>query len=166
MILNQFVTRVGVAVILACAAIPACAQTGKALRPADDLTATARLARQQHAPVMIVFTQADCSYCITAKRDYLLPMENSAEWRVKIIIREVDIDSSASMRDFQGQAVSRSEFSRRYRVTRVPTVIVLDYQGKPAASPIVGLSSGDFYGYYLQQAVESGRSALRKPRPG
>lgn len=92
-------------------------------------------------------------------------MQNSAEWRDKVIMLEVDVDSSARLRDFEGKTVSHSEFSKRYSVKRVPTVIVMDDQGKPAASPIVGLISADFYDLYLQQAVEGGlirqRSAHR-----
>jgi thioredoxin-related protein len=115
---------------------------------------------------MIVFTKAGCPYCYTAKRDYLVPMQNSAEWRDKVIIREVDVDSSATMRDFEGRSVSHGEFSKRYQVTRVPTVIVMNDQGKPAASPLVGLSSDDFYALYLQQAVEAGLIPLRNTRRG
>lgn len=157
----QLAARVWIAAILTCAAATACAQTGKALRYADDLTAIARQARLQRAPIMVVFTGANCRYCHEAKRDYLVPMQNSAEWRDKVIIREVDIDSSASLRDFEGQTLSHSEFSKRYQVKRVPTVIVMDDQGQPAASPIVGLIAADFYALYLQQAVEEGLIRLR-----
>lgn len=128
---------------------------------ADDLAASARQALQQHKPIMIVFTQTGCRYCAIAKRDYLLPMHNSAEWRDKVIIREVDVDSSARLRDFEGQPISQKAFSKRYQIKKVPTVIVMDDQGKPAASAIVGLSAADFYGLYLQQAVEEGQIRMR-----
>lgn len=88
-------------------------------------------------------------------------MQNSAELRDKVIIREVDVDSGASLRDFEGQTTSQSEFSKRYQVKRVPTVIVMDDRGKPAASPIVGLGSADFYALYLQQAIEEGLIRMR-----
>lgn len=161
MIINQLSARICIAVILTCAAAPAAAQINTALRAADDLTATAAQARQQRVPIMIVFTQASCRFCHTAKRVHLVPMKHSAEWRDKVIMLEVDVDSGASLRDFEGKTVSHSEFSKRYNVKRVPTVIVMDDQGKPAASPIVGLISADFYDLYLQQAVEGGLIRLR-----
>jgi len=161
MIFKKFSARVWIAAILTCSAATSGAQIITELRFADDLTATARQARQQRTPIMIVFTQAGCRYCHAAKRDYLVPMQNSAELRGKVIIREVDVDSSASLRDFEGQTTSQSEFSKRYQVKRVPTVIVMDDQGKPAASPIVGLSSADFYALYLQQAIEEGLIRVR-----
>lgn len=153
--IKLFATRVWIAAILTCAAASAGAQAGSGLRLADDLTATARQARQQRVPIMIVFTEAGCRYCITAKRDYLVPMRDSAEWRDKVIMLEVDVDSSVRLRDFEGKSVSHSDFAKRHRVKRVPTVIVADDKGKPVAPPIVGLMT-DFFALYLQHAVAEG----------
>ncbi len=161
MIFEKLAARVWIAAILTCAAATAGAQASKALHFADDLTATASQARQQRAPIMLVFTQAGCRYCLAAKRDYLVPMQNSVEWRDKVIMREVDIDSSASLRNFEDQLVSHSDFAKRHQATRVPMVIVVDDQGKPVAPPIVGLMT-DFFALYLQQAVEAGLIRLRQ----
>lgn len=76
-------------------------------------------------------------------------------------MREVDIDSSASLRDFEGRPVSHSAFAKRHQVTRVPMVIVVDAQGKPVAPSIDGLMT-DFFALYLQQAVEAGLLRLRQ----
>lgn len=160
MIFQQFAARFWIVAILACAASAAGAQVSPGLRPADDLTAVARQAREQRVPIMIVFTQAHCRFCHAAKRDYLVPMQNSAEWGDKVIVREVDIDSSAALRDFEGKAVSHSDFAKRHRVKRVPTVIVVDGQGKPLAPPVVGLMP-DFYASYLQHAVAEGLNGMR-----
>ncbi|MBX9812573.1 MAG: thioredoxin family protein [Burkholderiales bacterium] len=164
MIFKEFVGRAWIAAILACAAAAAGAQTGNELRFAGDLAVVAKEARARRMPIMIAFTQADCKYCHAAKRDYLIPMQNSADLRDKVIIREVDVDSSATLRDFEGRTITQSEFSKRYQVKRVPTVIVVDDIGKPLASPIVGLMAADFYSLYLQQAIEEGLYSLRSAR--
>lgn len=164
MIFKEFVGRAWIAAILACAAAAAGAQAGNGLRLADDLAAIAAEARERRIPIMIAFTQADCRYCHTAKRDYLIPIQNNAGLRDKVIIREVDVDSSAMLRDFEGRMATQSEFSKRYQVKRVPTVIVMDDTGKPLASPVVGLMAADFYGLYLQQAIEEGLYGLRSRR--
>jgi len=163
MIFKEFVRSVGIVAILACAATTAGAQTRSELRFADDLAATAREARERRIPIMIAFTQASCPYCLTAKREYLIPMQNSIGLRDKVIIREIDIDSGAELRDFEGQALTQDEFSKRYQVKRVPTVIVMDDKGKPLASPIVGLMAADFYGLYLEKAIEEGLYRMRRP---
>jgi len=160
MIFEKLAARVWIAAILTCAVATAGAQAGTALRMADDLTATASQARQQRTPIMMVFTQAGCRYCHTAKRDYLVPMQNDPEWRDKVIMVEIDIDSSARLRDFEGKTVSHSEFAKRHRVNRVPTVIVVDDQGIPVTSSVVGLMA-DFYALYLQHAVADGLLRVR-----
>lgn len=167
MILKKFsgLARLVAAVaILACTAPPASAKPGGELRFADDLAALAGAARAQRAPLLIVFTQASCIHCEIAKRDYLVPMNQSAEFLGKVIIREIDVDSRARVRDFNGREISQKEFSLRYRVNKVPTVIVMDDAGAPAAPPVVGLLSDDFYRLYLQQAIEEGQRKMRVAR--
>jgi thioredoxin-related protein len=161
---KKFTRLVLTAAILACTAAPASAGPGDELRLAGDLAELAGAARAQGAPVMIVFTQASCIHCKIAKRDYLVPMSRSVEFNGKVIIREVDVDSRAKLRDFSGKPVSQKDFSLRYRVRSVPTVVVMDDGGRPVASPIVGLLADDFYQLYLQQAVDEGRSKMRAAR--
>ena len=63
--------------------------------------------------------------------------------------------------------MSSKEFSRRYHVERVPTVVVVDDRGNLVAPPIVGLVSEDFYSVYLDHAIEAGRLRMRSaPRQG
>lgn len=164
MIFKEFAGLVVTAAILACTAAPAAAKPGNELRVADDLVTLASEAREQRAPVMIVFTQAGCIHCEIAIRDYLGPMNRSAELRDKVIIREIDVDSRTKLRDFSGKTVSQKEFSLRYRVRSVPTVIVMDDVGKPVAPPIVGLLADDFYRLYLQQAIDEGRIKMQTAR--
>lgn len=159
-----FVEHFRIAAILACAAATAAAHATDELRIADDLTVVAWQAREHRIPIMIAFTQAGCNYCYAAKRDYLVPMDRSAELRDKVIILEVDIDSKSRLRDFGGQAITLREFSQRYEVKRVPTVIVMDDGGRPVASPIIGLMAEDFYRLYLQQAIDEGLIRMRGTR--
>lgn len=114
---------------------------------------------------MLAFTQASCDFCTIAKRDYLVPMHNDRTLRERVLILEVDIDDTAMLRDFEGRPLSRRDLSRRYQVTRVPTVIVVNHRGTALAAPVVGLLAADFYRLYLEQAVEEGLYKLRNPAP-
>ena len=149
--------------ILACACV-ATAVHADPLPLASDLEAAARTAREQRAPVLIAFTLKNCPYCAIARRDHLEPLRASDKWRNKAILLELQIDGTQALRDFSGNATTARDFARRYAVRRVPTVIVFDDQGKPAATPLVGLSSGDFYTLYLEQALESGLIQMRYPQ--
>lgn len=55
-------------------------------------------------------------------------------------------------------------FAQRFNVRHVPTVIVFDAQGEPAAEPVVGLAIADFYGAYLERAIEQGLAKVRESR--
>ena len=146
--------------ILACAFV-APAVPAEPLPLVSDLEAAAHTAREKRVPVLIAFTLITCPYCAIARRDHLEPMRVSEKWRDKAIMLELQLDGAQYLRDFNGHATTAREFARRFAVRSVPTVIVFDDNGTPAATPLVGLSSGDFYSLYLEQAVESGLIRMR-----
>ncbi len=78
-----------------------------------------------------------------------------------MLIREIEVDRSLPMRNFSGEATTHRAFARSLGVRRVPTLIVFDADGKPAAPPITGLLSADFYGLYIEQAMEAGLVKMR-----
>ena len=148
--------------ILACAAGVALAQAFAPLEIADDLAAAGRLSAQRGAPIMLVFTLPDCPYCARARKDHLEPLRASPVYGAKVIIREIEAGNQrGSLRDFEGKATTHGDFARRYEVRHVPTVVVVDAQGKPLADPIVGLTLPDFYSLYLEQAIDRARLQLR-----
>ena len=152
--------------ILACACFATAqhgAQSAEPLRVAGDLQAAAQLARERRAPVLLAFMLTSCPYCATARRDYLAPMQASEQWRNKVVMREVVLDSDSALRDFGGESVTAREFAKRYGIRSVPTVIVFDDNGAQVTQPLVGLSASDFYGLYLEQAVEAGLLKMRNP---
>ncbi|MFN7087614.1 MAG: thioredoxin fold domain-containing protein [Burkholderiales bacterium] len=157
--------RVATVAILACAAAAAGAQDGE-LPHAGDLATVAAQAREHRTPVMLAFTQASCRFCQIAKRDYLVPLHRNPAWRERVVIREVDLDRGTPLRDFGGQTVTPREFAHRYRVSRVPTVIVVDDKGAVLSSPVTGLLADDFYQLYLERAIEEGLYRLRGRNPG
>jgi thioredoxin-related protein len=130
----------------------------------QDLAAAARLARERGVPVFVAFTLRHCPYCVRARREYWTPMNESAEWRARTLMVEVMLDGEPALRDFDGAATTVREFGKRFGIRSVPTVIVFDAEGKAAAAPVVGLAAADFYGAYLEQAVEQGLAKMRASR--
>lgn len=159
---EQLLTALVTAAILACAPAASGTSTPDALRPADDLVATARQARTGGVPILLAFTETGCPYCARARNDYLLPLQASAHYGRKVVIREVDVHGAGTLRGFTGEEVTRAAFARRYRISKVPTVIVVDYDGNPLAPPVVGLLGEDFYQSYLEHAIDAGYLKLRK----
>ena len=91
-------------------------------------------------------------------------MNGSEKWRGKVVMVELELDGAPALRDFSGNATTMRDFAKRYGVRSVPTVIVFDTNGEPATTPLVGLASPDFYGLYLEQAIEAGLARTRAAR--
>jgi thioredoxin-related protein len=78
------------------------------------------------------------------------------------VLREIEAPNQRiALRGFDGVMTTHRDLSRKYGVRHVPTVIVVDSRGKPLAEPVVGLNSVDFYGLYLEQAIDTARSKLQ-----
>ena len=151
------------ALILACACFAATVQADP-LPVVRDLEAVAKIARVQHAPVFVAFTLKRCPYCNTARRDYWVPMNSDNAWRGKVVMVELVMDATPELHDFEGKPTNARDFARRFGIRSAPTVIVFDADGTPATQPLVGLSSGDFYGAYLERAIEAGVAKMRSMR--
>lgn len=161
MLSTRSLPRLLVAAILACATAASSAQSVGQLPRGEDFAALASEARARRVPIMIAFVQESCVYCALAKREYLVPMHLDAGLRERVIIREVDIDRRGELRDFKGRPATAKAFAKRYHVALVPTVVIVDDRGEPIAPPVVGVSAADFYGIYLEQAVDAGLAKLR-----
>ena len=159
---EKLITALVTAAILACAPATSGASTAGVLRPADDLAATARVARTSGVPILLVFTETGCPYCARARNDYLLPLQASVNYGGKVVIREVDVHGAGTLRGFAGERITPAAFARRYQISKVPTVIVVDHDGKPLAQPVVGLLADDFYQSYLEHAIDAGHLKLKK----
>lgn len=160
---HRLFRRVSALLILTCVCLASAAPTaqGEPLPLVSDLEATAKLARAQRAPIFVAFTLKRCPYCTIARRDYWVPMNGNAAWRGKVIMVELELDGTPTLRDFDGKSTTPRDFAQRFGVRSVPTVIVFDASGAPAASPMAGLAASDFYGLYLEQAVEAGIAKMR-----
>jgi len=119
---------------------------------ASDLAADGTRARRERKPILLFFDRASCPYCEQALREYVVPMSREA-WRDRALFRAIDIDMATPVVDFDGRTVTHRAVAARYRVSLSPTVMVVDPDGKPLASPIVGLLTVDFYGAYLEDAL-------------
>ncbi len=142
--------------ILACVPLALCAAQ-PALPLATDLAADAQRMRAQRLPMVVLYSQADCSYCEQA-RIYLVPMSGSTP--ASALFRQVDLDSDAALVDFAGRRTSHREVARSQRVGFTPTVVVYDAAGRELGERIVGMRLPDFYGQYIDNAIEAARTTL------
>lgn len=123
---------------------------------ATDFAAHARRASALDAPLIVLVSLRDCVYCGPIRQRELAPLVRSGKYEV----REIGMDSSAAVRDFDGGVTTGAAWARAHGVKVSPTVLFLDTNGRPVADPLIGAGLPDFYGAYLDEAIARGRARL------
>jgi len=127
---------------------------------ARDLQKDAAVSARDQRPLVLMFRSENCPYCRIVSR-YLLPLADDPEWRDKILLRVVDIDSNQALVDVNGKQVTHSGFARAEGVAFVPVVRFAGPAGQRLAPDLVGLGLEDFYLSYLTAAIDKARDRLR-----
>ncbi len=110
---------------------------------------------------MIVFSQEDCSFCIQLTEEIINPILISGDYRDRVIIRELMIDSGEDIIDFDGSPVHPREIFTRYLLYVTPSVLIMNSHGEELAERQVGINTVDYYGYYLDEAIKQALGRLR-----
>ena len=158
------------AAILACAlaafstftALADPARAAPALPGAGDLAADGVAAKAQKLPILLFFNRVGCPYCERALRQFLTPMQRDPAYAGRVIFRQVEIDKAMRLVDFAGHVTTHRDFASHYDIRLTPTIWFVDGDGNVLAEPIVGLRTADFYGYYLDQAIDESRARLQR----
>ncbi|WP_019449722.1 thioredoxin [Cupriavidus sp. BIS7] len=125
------------------------------LPPVTDIAAQSAAAAQQGEPLVILVSLPDCTFCETARRNYLAPQTAAGE----ITARELDMTADTPIRDADGTMTTAKQWARARNISVAPTVLFLDRNGRNLAAPLRGMQ-GDFYGAYLEQAMDTARAKL------
>lgn len=166
MLANHALARrlAGLVLTLAVAASTHAAGRHAALPAPVDLAEDGRLAASGAQPVVILFSLAGCPYCDVVRQNYLLPLTRDLPERSRPVVREVQVNGSASFIGFNGERMSHQAFARQYGVRFAPTVILVDRNGKPLAAPIIGGDTAGLYGGYLDNAFAEATRKLANGR--
>ena len=62
-------------------------------------------------------------------------------------------------------AAAPDELARRYGARLTPTVLFLDGRGRELTKPMIGINTVEFYGYYLDAAIDTARQHLPARHP-
>ena len=143
------------AAILACVPI-ALSAAPSALPLATDIAAETAKMRDARMPMLVLYSQASCTYCDTA-RTYLVPMSGPEAQGGRALFRQIDIDSDAALVDFPGTLSTHRAVARSHKARVTPTVRIFDADGRAVGEDIVGLRLEDFYATYIENAIDEGR---------
>jgi thioredoxin-related protein len=120
---------------------------------------TSSLARQNHTVIMVVFESEGCGYCTRLKREILEPLSHKTKSNLPLI-KEFDIYSGGKVTDFNGDLIRSRQFKERYEIFAVPTLLIVDADGKLLADPIVGYNSQEEYEILLHDSLMASYDAL------
>ena len=136
--------------------------TGKQLQQANDLQELSVLSRETQRPILLLFSQVYCESCHRIKEEILNPMLLNEDDTNRVIMREMLIDEGQTFIDFDGSKRETRELFVDYDMVVTPTLILLDYSGKQLGEMLVGLNTVEFYGWYLDNAIEYARQVVLK----
>lgn len=138
------------------------AGNGYDLPMAADLKLDAEASARSRAPIMVFYMSDDCAYCTEVNDLYLRPMKDSREYKGRVIFRSVNVGGVSSLRSFKGELVEHERFAESQGVSFTPVIKIYDHRGKELVPEIVGYTTPDFYGAYLESAVDQSIAKLRK----
>lgn len=140
--------------ILSVASLVAASTEDPSLKEEHNFHDLSQLMQQSSQPVLVAFVAEYCGYCRQLEKDQLKPLLKSGDYETRILIRTVDIASTQMLLDFKGEPISPSEFANQYHADITPTLVFLDKTGQEIAERLVGYNSPDFYGAYLESAIQ------------
>lgn len=126
-----------------------------------DLREEAALATARRVPVLLMFSAEHCPYCMRMEDEFLKPMILSGDYEDKALIRKLEL-GGGTLRDFDGSAVTVDQLAERYQVFVTPTLVFLDAAGHQLTDKMVGLTTPDFFGGYLDASIDTSLSRLRR----
>lgn len=148
-----------VAWALSWTALPAWSEEG--VPYARNLQKDGLLAAKKDGVVLVMFSGDYCGYCERVLNEFLIPMSRNPEYQNKLVMRRVVNTGYSTIKGFDGTVEEHREFASDQGIGMVPTVVLYDRNGKRLAKPLVGLTTVDYYGYYLDQAIDQAIEKVR-----
>lgn len=109
-------------------------------------------------PVVVMVDQEDCPYCRQVESEFFAAIFAGGEYENRVIFGKISIDAGEMISSTQG-LISTRDFLRGYDAGFTPTILFLDADKNQLTEKIVGLTTPDFYGFYLENAI---RAAIKK----
>ena len=117
-------------------------------------------ALERNSPLLVMVSLDACPFCKVARENYLAPMRD----QLGLHVVQVDMNSSRIVEDFRRATVTQDDLIRRWAVKIAPTVLFFGAGGEEIAERLVGITSSDFYGAYLDDRLRLARAAILRAR--
>lgn len=108
-------------------------------------------------PLLVMISLDACPYCRVVREHYLGPMR--AHDSLPVV--QVNMHSSAALQDFRGTTQTHDKMVRTWQIKIAPSVLFFGTDGAEVAPRLIGASSTDYYGSYLEQRLSQARAAIK-----
>jgi len=141
-----------------------CSEAREGVPPATDLHADAQTARAQRLPIVLFFYKENCPFCREVEEVYLARLQDENEKTPFFLLRAVEISQTEPLVSFDGTRTDYRAFAKKQGVTLVPHLRFLGPDGEVLAPDLVGLTTRDFYGGYLEDSIATAGEKMRRGR--
>lgn len=127
------------------------------LAHARSMRTASQEARRRGQPLVVMVTLRGCAWCDFVRNSHLLPLMREQG------IHAVEIDlggDQVPLQDFDDRSTTHKAFALKLAIQRAPTLLFFDTAGIEVAPRLVGVSSQDFYGAYLEQRLDTARKLI------
>ena len=131
------------------------------VQDAQDFHALQQEMQSKQLPLLLAFRADYCGFCKRLEAEYLKPMALSGKYDSRILIRHFNMGEEQGVIDFNGDKISADELAARHQVSLTPTLVFLNAQGEEVAERLLGYNSPDFYGAYLEEAINTAQQAVK-----
>lgn len=154
--------RKSAAMLLAGAMLAPAAGSNAALPLAQNLHREGREAERDCKPLLLEFSDTGCSYCQLLETEVLNPTLLNRDYDRHVLMRKLLLDSHTRLTDFDGSTrLSAQQLAQRYKVRVTPTLLFVDARGEELTERMVGVTTLEMYGGYLDMAMDASRDRLR-----
>ncbi len=101
-------------------------------------------------PLIVLVSLDNCPFCKISRENYLIPL--SREQSLQVV--QVNLGHATAIVDTQGKRTTQAELIKSWNINAAQTVLFLGKSGQEIAPRLVGGTTSDFYGAYLQERVD------------
>ena len=127
------------------------------LPTSSDLRASLEQALARNEPLIVLATLQGCPFCKVARENYLV-----SELKAGRAVTQIHFLSRDPVRDWQGNEVTHGQLVKQLQIEAAPTLLFYGRNTVEVAPRLVGGSTSDFYGAYLDERVAQARAAIRR----
>ena len=126
----------------------------------DNLQVLTRDALNSKKVILLEFSSEHCNYCELLEAEIIRPMILSEDYP-DVLIRKLDISRYNTIIDFDGSSSTGHEIANHYNVSLTPTILFLNGKNEEVSKRIIGVNSLDFFGGYVDGALEQGLAKIQ-----